>query len=123
VARFDPERRERFLTLLETGRNVEQAAADVDVNPSTVARWAARGRAGASEDARAFAERFDAIREGDQGELTEDDVVRALEQAIRKGSVTAMRLWLDRYGGDRKPQTPAGDEFDELKARRAARGG
>jgi hypothetical protein len=41
------------------------------------------------DEARAFAERLDAIREGDGERLTEDDVVRALEQAIRKGSVTA----------------------------------
>jgi transposase len=65
MARFTAERRERFLTLLETGRNVEGAAADVDVNPSTVARWAARGRAGANAEAGEFAKRFDAIREGD----------------------------------------------------------
>jgi transposase len=116
------ERRERFLTLLETGRNVEQAAADVGVNPSTVARWAARGRAGADAAAEGFAERFDAIRCGDGGRLTEDDVVRALEQAIRKGSVTAIRIWLDRFGeGAEPPAVP--DEFDELKARRAQRAG
>jgi transposase-like protein len=58
MARFTTERRERFLTLLETGRNVEEVAADVDVNPSTVSRWAARGREGTTKDARAFAERL-----------------------------------------------------------------
>lgn len=121
MARFTSERRERFLTLLETGRNVEQAAADVDVNPSTVARWAARGRAGASEEASTFAERFDAIRDGQGERLAEGDVVRALEQAIRKGSVTAMRIWLDRFAKDGEAP-PERDEFDELKARRAAHG-
>jgi transposase len=122
MAKFTAERRERFLTLLETGRNVEQAAADVGVNPSTVNRWAARGRAGATDDARAFAVRLDAIRGGAGERLTEDDVVRALEQAIRRGSVTAMRTWLDRYG-KQEPAQAERDEFDELKARRAARGG
>ena len=123
MARFTVERRERFLTLLETGRNVEQAAADVDVNPSTVNRWAARGRAGASEEASEFAMRFDAIREGDGERLTEGDVLRALDQAIRKGSVTAIRTWLDRFGSEGKSPKANPDEFDELKARRAARGG
>lgn len=128
MARFTAERRERFLTLLETGRNVEQAAADVNVNPSTVARWAARGRAGNTDEAREFAERFDAIRAGaDDHRLTEADVVRALELAIRKGSVTAMRTWLDRYGkqgdGAAAAAAASADEFDELKARRATRAG
>jgi hypothetical protein len=44
------------------------------------------------------------------------------DQAIRKGSVTAIRTWLDRFGGEGNPPK-AKDEFDELKARRAARGG
>ena len=93
------------------------------INPSTVARWAAKGRAGTSPEAQAFAERFDAIRASDGERLSEDDVIRALEGAIRKGSVTAMRTWLDRYGGERKPPQVQPDEFDDLKARRAARGG
>jgi transposase len=122
VARFTVERRERLLTLLEAGRNVEEAAASVDVNPSTVARWAAKGRAGTTAEAQEFAKRFDAIRQGDGERLTEADVVRALEQAIRKGSVTAIRTWLDRYGADPKAPAAESDEFDELKARRAARG-
>ena len=122
MARFTAERRERFLTLLETGRNVEQAAADVDVNPSTVARWAARGRADTTPETKAFAERFDAIREGDGERLSEADVVRALEQAIRKGSVTAMRIWFDRFGKREKPPAAAGGILDELEKRRARRG-
>ena len=120
--RFTSERRERFLTLLEAGRNVEQSAADVDVNPSTVARWAAKGRAGTTDEAREFAERFDAIRQGDCERLSEDDVRRALEQAVRKGSVTAMKAWLDRYAKDRPPPAER-DEFDELRERRRGRAG
>lgn len=87
-----------------------------------MARWAARGRAGASEEASAFAERFDVIREGGGERLSEQDVVRALEQAIRKGSVTAMRIWLDRFarGGEAPPER---DEFDELRERRRSRAG
>jgi hypothetical protein len=121
MPRFTETRRERFLAKLEDGRSVEQAAADVNVNPSTPARWAARGRAGASPGTQEFAERFDAIRAGNGNRLTEDDVRRALEQAIRKGSVTAMRTWLDRYGKADPNGKPKPDEFDELKARRARR--
>jgi transposase len=66
MTKFTPERRERFLAKLEDGRNVEQAAADVGINPSTVARWAAKGRPpAATPEAQEFAQRFDAIRAGD----------------------------------------------------------
>ena len=116
MSRFTPERRERLLTLLETGRSVEEAAADVGINPSTVARWAARGRAG-DEEAVEFAERFDAIRQGDGERLSEDDVVRLLEQAAKKGSVTAMKVLLERFKAE--PATPAThDLLDELEQRR-----
>ena len=122
MGRFTAERRERLLTLLETGRNLEEAAADVGVNPSTVARWAAQGRAGVDDAHVVFSERYDAIRQGDGEPLSEEDVVRLLEQAARKGSVTAMRTLLDRFKGH-QPPARVGDEFDELKERRRARAG
>lgn len=122
VARFTPERRERLLTLLETGRTIEEAAAGVGISGVTVRAWANRGRAGKSEPAVEFAKRFDAIKQGTGEErLSEGDVVRALEQAVRKGSVTAMKILLERLKAE--PTQPAEvDEFDELKAKRAARG-
>jgi hypothetical protein len=48
---------------------------------------------------------------------------RALELAIRKRSVTAMRIWLDRYGERRQESAPERDEFDELRERRRTRAG
>lgn len=112
------------MTLLETGRSVEEAAAGVGVNPSTVARWAARGRAGADSESVAFAERYDAIRQGAGVQrLSEDDVVRAVELAVRNGSVTAMKILLDRFKaeGDVSVRTdnPLA-ELDELAERRRA---
>lgn len=55
--------------------------------------------------------------------MTEEDVIRALEQAIRKGSVTAMRIWLDRFWGREQPPNRDQDEFDELRERRRSRTG
>ena len=90
------------------------------MNPSTPDRWAARGRAG-DEEAVGFAERFDAVRQGKGEErLSEDDVVRLLEQVARKGAVTACKVLLDRFKAElAKPE--AADEFDELKQRRRSR--
>lgn len=106
MAKFTTERRERLLTLLETGRTVEDAAAVVGINPSTVHRWAARGRAGAVPQAE-FAQRFDAIRQGDGERLSEDDVIRALEQSIRKGSVTAMKAMLAASSASGRARRPS----------------
>ena len=121
MAKFTSERRERLLTLLETGRTVEDAAASVGVSPTTVQRWAARGREAVSPDEAEFAERFDAVRQGDGERLSEDDVVRLLEQAAKKGSVTAMKVLLDRFKSEAVPTNVDTDEFDELKARRRSR--
>lgn len=112
---FTAERRERLLTLLGAGRNVEEACASAGVGRSTVSRWAARGRGpGADADARSFAERFDAIREG-RGEdrLSERDVLRLLERAARRGSVAAMKLLLERPWEGREAPAPASEDNEE----------
>jgi hypothetical protein len=118
LTRFALERRERFLTLLETGRNVEEACAAVGVGRATVTRWAATGRAdpGRAEHA-AFADRYDAIREGrgDAG-LAVVDVVRLLERAARAGSVQAMKLLLDRLDRTDSQETTADSERDPFTA-------
>jgi hypothetical protein len=136
LTRFTTARRERFLTLLETGRNVEEACATVKVGRATIGRWAASGRApGARPDQLEFADRFDAIREGRaDASLTIDDLVRLLEKAARQGSVQAMKLLLERVDrqagadagpGSAKPDPlsmlpgdPIGDELAKRRGRR-----
>lgn len=96
MARFTPERRGRFLGLLEAGRNVEEACAAVEVSRATVSKWAARGRQGDPE-ASALAERFDALREGHGGEpLTDEGLVGLLERSARRGWVRAIQMLLER---------------------------
>ncbi len=69
---FTPAARERFLALLAVGYSVEAAAAAAGTSRTTVARWAARGRAaGASAEHRAFAERLDAVRAEGEALLVE----------------------------------------------------
>jgi hypothetical protein len=61
---FDLARRERFLALMAVGKTIEEAAATAGISRTSVARWAARGRApDALTEHRSFAERFDAIRQ------------------------------------------------------------
>src|SRR4051812_7804653 len=94
--KFTAERRERFLTLLEVGRNQEEALADVGISRATVTKWAARGRTEKGTPAAAFAERYDVVRGGlHSAELRRDDLVRLLERAARKGSIRAIQLLLE----------------------------
>jgi transposase len=97
--RFTVDMRERFLTLLERGDSIEDACADVGISRATVTKWAARGRRpDAPDDGSAeFAFRFDELREGrNEPSLSQDDVIRLLEKAARKGSVQAMKHLIDR---------------------------
>lgn len=130
MARFTPERRERLLTLLESGRSLEESCADVGVAKSTVNAWRHQGRKAEGGEKAVFAERLDAIQSGDgEARLSEDDVVRMLERSARNGSVQAMRALLARFKEAREPDDDEeaegpGDPFaavDQLAAKRQAR--
>jgi transposase len=132
--KFTIDRRERFLTLLERGFCIEEACADVGISRVTVTKWAARGRGPNPPDdgSAEFAYRLDEIREGKRElRLSQQDVVRLLENAARKGSVQAMKALLERPW-ERQADEPDQDKDqqdpfsalpgDELAQRRAARG-
>ena len=77
-----------------------------------------------------FAEKLRLAVDGAEEPLTEGDVKRALERAIVKhGSISGMKLWLERYapkqkgGPDGREEPAAAEErswIDELAARRRA---
>jgi transposase-like protein len=123
---FTPEKRERYLTLIETGRTGKEAAEAVSISRTTVNKWVRAGRLeGAQADKRQFAERFDALRTGpqDNGSLTQADLVRLLEISARTGSVSAMKLLLERPWEKKQPEeekpAPVLSLMDKLQARRA----
>ncbi len=127
--RFNPQVRERFLTLIEAGRSQEEAAAAVGMSAQTVQRWKMRGEREAGTPHAEFAERLVAATEGVDESLAEPDVRRRLEKKVRDGSVSAMKLWFDRYA----PKGPDADQaenptveeqswIDELAQRRRPTG-
>lgn len=123
---FTPEKRERFLTLIETGRTAKDAAEAVNISRTTVNKWVQAGRLDdAQPDKRAFAERYDALKVGPNpdGRLSQDDIIRLLEISARGGSVSAMKLLLERpwekKQPEEEPKAPVLSLADKLAARRA----
>ena len=120
---FNSERREKFLTLLEVGRTVQEAAAEVGVTTTTVYRWAEKGRFEEDTERAEFSERFHAIKDGtNEKRLGKDDLIVLLEKSARRGSVQAIKLLLerpwDRQVKEEKPKPKS--VIDELAAKRAA---
>lgn len=127
--RFTPERRERLLTLIEAGRTLEAACADVGISRGTVQKWRAKGRQDESGEWAVFAERLDGMLHGTAGaeRMAEEDVVGLVEAAARRGSVSAMKVLLDRFkearerdGSEDTIVPPDASFLDELAARRKA---
>lgn len=128
--RFTADVRERFLGMIEAGRTLKDACAAVGVSETTIQSWRARGEKQPGTPAAEFAEKLRLAVDGAEEPLTEGDVKRALERAIVKhGSISGMKLWLERYapkqkgGPDGREEPAAAEErswIDELAARRRA---
>jgi len=115
TVKFSSEKRERFLTLLESGRTIGEAAADVGIARQTIFNWRNRGRLGDGEAQVEFAERMDAIGLEDDG-LERADLIRMLEKQARNGSTRAIQLLLERPW-ERKRETetkPPANPFAEI---------
>jgi len=103
---------------------MREAAARVGTTETTVGRWRRRGKARPDSPAGIFeAELVEALAGGDgpAESLTVDDVRRALEAQVRRGSVAAMRVLLQHFPPEAPPEPSDGGEgwIDELTARRA----
>jgi hypothetical protein len=113
MAKFTAERREQLLALLAAGLAPAQAMQAVGVSRSTVQRLLRSGRAeGASDVSRQFAVHYDAARagrvNGHGGRLSQDELAGLLEDAARRGVVSAIAE-LRRRSEKRKPE-PADDD-------------
>lgn len=124
--KFTSERRERYLTLLETGRTITEACEAVGISRSAVSKWIGQGQQeGAHPDKAEFAARVAEIRDGPANApgLTIPDLVKLLEARARKGDVSAIRLLLDRPWektvAPEQPVAPVLSIVDRLIARKA----
>lgn len=90
---FDAAKRSRFLTLLEKGATVQEAADQSDVHRGTPYAWVKRGREPkASAEYVEFAEAFESVRNRTcDSRLEKTDLVVLLERRAAEGNVAAIR--------------------------------
>lgn len=118
---FDTARRERFLTLRETGRSIKDAAEQTPISRGTVYNWLEAGKDKRDAESIEFLERHAAIV--DAG-LDEKDLIYLLELKARQGSVQAVKLLLEKpWKKQKEPEAPKLDLFDELATKRNSKVG
>jgi hypothetical protein len=118
-SRFD-ELAPKLLSAVHAGATLDEACRNLGVAIGTARGWAYRGRRG-SERYAEFARTLEAIRgerrraeQALDGPVTLAEAEAVLARAVRRGSIPALKLWLERH--DRNHQ-PAEDEFSWLDPR------
>jgi transposase-like protein len=117
------------LAALLAGATVEDAAREHGVGPRTVARWLARGREEPGSRFGGFTIAYDAAQERrrgvGRGRMTSEEFHDHLDQAVRAGSIQAMKLWAELHLVDREEAAQGDDdplvEVDEIARRRRQR--
>ena len=121
---FDAARRARLVGLIEAGASLEEAANRVGVTRQTVFRWQAKGRTEDGTPAAVFAAQLASARGDDSADVaSEEEALRILTRAARKGSVQAARALISHHRAQQQPESPAKNPFEQLddlaKRRRA----
>jgi hypothetical protein len=126
--KWGPEACAAIIARVEQGVPFKDAARAAGVKYETARSWLGRGR---REDSGPYAEFAQAIEQARHSAVTgasmdADELAQVVSEMARKGSVQAAKLrWEMLRVADEREAAAARylDEFDELKARRAARGG
>lgn len=120
-----------IMAALRAGASRVDAAREAGIASRTIDRWVARGRRDPDSTYGPFAAEVDRLREARQVPSSDEPVDDAevqlhLSRAIRNGSVSAMKVWIDTYrrkqvGAGKKSADPLA-ELDELAERRRLQG-
>ena len=111
---------------LLAGASVADAAAKHGVAARTVERWLARGRKEPESKYGPFAREVDgrrAERELPTEAMTGAEFRRAIDGAVRSGSIPAMRLWSELYLGSDDEDSGEPSAIASLAERRQRRSG
>jgi transposase-like protein len=113
-SKFTPQLRALLLAGLRTGLTLSEACDDVAVAPNTVKSWLQRGRRETGTEHAAFAEAVDLAREAAAtATMDQTEFLSHVNASVRRGSVTAMRLWWAIHQAD-DDDADAASELDEL---------
>lgn len=115
---FTPETRGELLAQIRSGMGYGAACESIGLSVNTGKGWLRRGRQEPDTEYGTFAQAVDAAREAAAAaEMTDAEFKAHLNTAVRRGSVQAMKLWLQLNG---QPEHEL-DEIDGLRDRNQAR--
>lgn len=112
------------LESLLAGVSVADAAVEHGVAARTIERWLSKGRENPDGKYGAFAAAVDeqrAEREVPTGAMTGAEFRQSIDNAVRKGSIPAMRLWSELYLGEEREEPADTSKIASLAERRRAR--
>lgn len=124
ASKFTPEARGALLERFSAGLSLPEAARAVGVNEKTLKGWLTRGR---REDIGAYGEfavAVDAARadaEQRPAPMTAEEFQAKLDEAVRAGSVQAMKLWNDRESRQVEPPAKPASKIASLADARQRR--
>lgn len=126
ASKFTPEARGAILERVAAGVSLADASRAANLREKTVKQWITRGRRETSGEYSEFVDAVEQARseaKGRPGPLTPEEFELRLSQAVRAGSVQAMKLWADlhRRTPDECDEPTAADEFDQIKETRRGR--
>lgn len=110
----------RLAGMVEAGVSIAEASARAGVPERTVHKWLSRGRYEVGTPHARFARAIDGVTDAEAPHLREDDLVRLLERAARRGSVSAMRALLERRVDQREYPPDRLDALVHARRRRLA---
>ena len=123
ASKFTAEVRGGLIERTAAGVSLPDASRAVGIREATVKSWITRGHSESEGEYTEFVAALDAARaeaHDRPGPLTREEFDLRLSEAVRGGSVQAMKLWAELHLADEEPPKEPADEFDELKARRRA---
>lgn len=110
ASKFTPEARGALLERFAAGLSLPDAARAAGINEKTLKGWLTRGRHESAGDYAVFAEAVGTARadaEQRPGPMTAEEFQAKLDDAVRAGSVQAMKLWDERERRHRDDKTEA----------------